>query len=167
MARHRIPLVIRALVLFLASLPIVRASAAGAHASGPLPAHEAPAPAGAMWARPAPFAVSASGVGVVAVAYAAQRARPHAAVQESAARATSHARTDAGPAAASARARPHVPGAQPFIPRAGATIVAFCLASALTLAASFAHATPSFLRRTLSTSIRPRAPCGACRAAVC
>jgi hypothetical protein len=80
MPRYRVPIVIRALALFLASLPVARAGMAGAtnaQGMGTLPAREAHVPVGALWIRPAPQVIAVSAVGAaVAGVMITQRTRP-------------------------------------------------------------------------------------------
>jgi hypothetical protein len=155
MPRRRIPLLIRALVLFVASLPMARAGGAGAHALGSLPAHESPAPAGAVWIRPAPIALVAGTLTVAtAGAVIMQRSRSQAtqalAIQQ-------EDRSQSRAASSTAQSRP--PAALGY---------AFALPYALVVAPArvFASGATSFVRRSLSTTVRARAPCGARQAAV-
>ena len=108
MFRYRVPIVIRALALFLASLPVARlsvAGATGAHGLGTLPVHEAQVPPGASWVPPAPEVIVVTAVTASAVATGGrvtQRAQLHEAapaqVTHLAARPT--IRPDAGTVAA-------------------------------------------------------------------
>lgn len=150
MPRHRFPLLIRALLLFLASLPAMRAGAADAHGSGTLPAHEAPAPSSAAWIRPAPMAVAAGAItAVVAGAAVAQRPRTNAAMRVVIAEFGSRQQADDGSAAA-----PRVPNGSILVGAAPAALHVLALASRV----ASPLAAPAFIRRSLPTPVRAQAP---------